>query len=79
MSSYSLDSHPLIEADHPFRLRRIELKNFKSAVSTGTDLLPLSVVVGVNSSGKSTLFQAVLATCQAIRMGDSPTDLSSER
>ena len=53
----------------PYRLRRIDLRNFKSVVDQSVELGPLSVVVGANSSGKSTLLQAVLAVAQALRKG----------
>ena len=55
----------------PYRLRRIDLRNFKSVVDQSVELGPLSVVVGANSSGKSTLLQAVLAVAQALRKGSS--------
>ena len=56
---------------HPFRLRRIDLEYFKSIRKAAVELDPLSVVVGANSSGKSTLLQAVIAMCQAVRTADS--------
>lgn len=52
---------------HPYRLRSIELRDFKSIDHAAFDLRPLSVVVGANSSGKSTLLQAILAVAQAVR------------
>ena len=48
-------------------LAEIRLKNFKSVTSATVELRPLSVVVGRNSSGKSTLLQAGLALAQAVR------------
>lgn len=54
-------------SSHPYRLRSIELHNFKSVARSALDLRPLSVVVGANSSGKSTLLQAILAVAQAVR------------
>ncbi len=57
---------------HPYRLRRIDLKNFKSVAEQSVELGPLTVVVGANSSGKSTLLQAVLAVAQAVRDASSP-------
>ena len=57
---------------HPYRLRRIDLKNFKSVDDASVELGPLTVVVGANSSGKSTLLQAVLAVAQAVRDASSP-------
>ena len=53
--------------DHRFRLRAIELREFKSIRNQRVDLGPLTVVVGANSAGKSTLLQAILALSQAVR------------
>src|SRR5579859_6499485 len=53
--------------EHPYQLRRIELQDFKSVAEASVDLLPLTVVVGANSSGKSTLLQSILAVTQAVR------------
>lgn len=53
--------------NHPYRLRRIDLGYFKSVLDESVELGPLTVVVGANSSGKSTLLQAVLAVAQAVR------------
>src|SRR5262245_47576314 len=55
--------------DHPHQLRRIELRDFKSVAQASVDLRPLSVVIGANSSGKSTLLQSILAVTQAVRSG----------
>ena len=44
---------------HPYQLRRIELRDFKSVAEASVDLLPLTVVVGANSSGKSTLLHCL--------------------
>ncbi len=49
------------------RLSGIELRNFKSVASTDVPLTPLTVVAGSNSSGKSSLLQAVLALTQVAR------------
>ena len=48
-------------------LAQIRLENFKSVTDATVELRPLSVVVGRNSSGKSTLLQSVLALAQAVR------------
>jgi predicted ATPase len=48
-------------------LAQVRLKNFKSVARSTVDLGPLTVVVGKNSSGKSTLLQAVMVLSQAIR------------
>jgi energy-coupling factor transporter ATP-binding protein EcfA2 len=53
--------------EHPYQLRRIELRDFKSVAEASVDLRPLTVVVGANSSGKSTLLQSILALTQAVR------------
>jgi predicted ATPase len=53
--------------DHRFQLRTIELRDFKSIRDQRVDLGPLTVVVGANSAGKSTLLQAILALAQAVR------------
>ena len=63
--SYSIRSAH--ENHHPFRLRCIDLINFKSISPAQVALAPLSVIVGINSSGKSTLLQPILAICQAIK------------
>lgn len=55
--------------DHPYQLRRIELRDFKSVAHASVELRPLTVVVGANSSGKSTLLQSILAVTQAVRSG----------
>lgn len=60
--------------DHPFQLRRIELRDFKSVAQASVDLRPLTVVVGPNSSGKSTLLQSILAVTQAVRAGTNTAD-----
>lgn len=73
MFSEMLTAQPSIDSSHPFRLRSIALSNFRSVDSTRVALRPLSVILGANSSGKSTLLQVVLAACQAIRDGSSAT------
>ena len=62
----------LFPGHHRYRLRRIDLSNFKSVVDQSVELGPLSVVVGANSSGKSTLLQAVLTVAQAVRCASAP-------
>lgn len=54
-------------SEHPYQLRRVELHDFKSVADASVDLCPLTVVVGANSSGKSTLLQSILAFTQAVR------------
>ena len=46
-------------------LRRWHLKNFKSVRDSGIEIRPLTVVVGANSAGKSTLLQSIRAASQA--------------
>ncbi|UXA14088.1 DUF3696 domain-containing protein [Mycobacterium sp. SMC-8] len=46
-------------------LKAWRLSNFKSVKDAEVDLLPLTVLVGANSAGKSTLIQSILATSQA--------------
>lgn len=50
-------------------LRAMRLQDFKSVRSAEVELRGLTVVVGKNSSGKSTLLQGVLALAQAARVG----------
>ena len=45
-------------------LRSLQLKNFKVVNEASILLKPLTVIVGRNSSGKSTLLQAILAMAQ---------------
>ena len=45
-------------------LRRLKVKNFKAISKVELALKPMTVVVGKNSSGKSTLIQAILAMAQ---------------
>lgn len=53
-------------------LRRWRLENFKSVRRADVDLHPLTLLVGANSAGKSSLIQSILAANQAI---SSPGDL----
>lgn len=65
---------------HPYQLRRVELRDFKSVARASVDLRPLTVVVGANSSGKSTLLQSILAVTQAVRsrIGSAEFPLNGE-
>lgn len=63
-------SNPLIERRTPLArrgitLRRWRLQNFKSVRKAEVELRPLTVVVGANSAGKSTLLQSIRAASQA--------------
>ena len=55
-----------IPVDRSFPLRKIFLRNFKSVKDAEVTISPLTVVVGANSSGKSTLLQSILSISQAI-------------
>src|SRR5436190_1107607 len=46
-------------------LRKWRLQNFKSIRQADLELGPLTIVVGPNSSGKSTLIQSILLAVQA--------------
>ena len=61
-------------------LSQIRLRNFKSVRDSVVDLKNLTVVVGMNSSGKSTLLQSVLALSQAVgqHFTDSKFPLNGE-
>ncbi|GAB3393329.1 hypothetical protein GCM10027568_22210 [Humibacter soli] len=64
-------SNPIFERRVPFAtrrgisLRRWRLQNFKSVRNAEVELRPLTVVVGANSAGKSTLLQSIRAASQA--------------
>ena len=51
---------------YPF-LSRLKLRNFKSVGDQEVSLAPLTLIVGENSSGKSSLLQAIRLMQQAIR------------
>lgn len=55
---------------HPYHLRAIDLKNFKSIAAASVNLKPLTVLVGTNSSGKSSLLQAIRVISQALQSDD---------
>ena len=59
--------------DHPYKLRLLEVRNFKSIEHANVTLHPLSIVVGANSSGKSSMLQVVLAISQAVRSRSAGT------
>lgn len=52
-------------------LREWRLKRFKSVADARVRFSPLTVVVGANSSGKSTLIQSILLAVQAAQAGES--------
>jgi len=49
-----------------FPLKKVFLRNFKSIRDSEVTISPLTVVVGANSSGKSSLLQSILSIQQAI-------------
>jgi len=49
-----------------FTLKKIFLRNFKSIKKTEVAVSPLTIIVGANSSGKSSLLQSVLSIQQAM-------------
>ena len=46
-------------------IEKLELKNFKSHGLTQLDLGRLTLLVGANNSGKTSLLEAILLLCQA--------------
>ena len=54
-------------SDHDHTLRYLSVKDFKSIRHAEIALHPLTIVVGANSSGKSSLIQVILAVAQAVR------------
>lgn len=63
-------SNPLIERRmfalrRGIAIRRWRLQNFKSVRNAEVELRPLTVLVGANSAGKSTLLQSIRAASQA--------------
>ena len=57
-------------------IHRIHLKNFKSVVNAGADLKALTVIVGSNSAGKSTLMQSLLLLSQSLGADERSNHLS---
>ena len=55
---------------------KIHIKNFKALRDTGElDVKPLTFLVGPNSSGKTSLIQAILALRQTVQIPDQQTPL----
>lgn len=52
-------------------LKSVRLKNFKLHEDTSIEAAPITVFIGPNNSGKSSIFQALLALRQAAQRGDS--------
>lgn len=57
-------------------LESIELKNFKSARELKVKLAPLTVLTGLNGSGKSTVLQAISLLKQSLRASTVEQELS---
>lgn len=47
--------------------KRLEVNNFKSLVKFSVDLSPMTVIIGNNASGKSTVLQALDFLCNSVR------------
>jgi predicted ATPase len=56
-------------------LSHLQLKNFKSAKDLGVELRPLTVLAGLNGSGKSSVLQALALLKQTLDQGDAPLTL----
>lgn len=56
-------------------LENIELQNFKSAHDLKVKLKPLTVLTGLNGSGKSTVLQAIALLKQSLRAGVASQEL----
>lgn len=59
--------------DHPHNIRKIAIQDFKSIGDAALDLSPMTLILGANSSGKSSLLQALLSVSQAAR-SQSPSN-----
>ncbi|WP_394553701.1 DUF3696 domain-containing protein [Agromyces sp. MMS24-JH15] len=60
---------PFRPARRGIALTRWRIENFKSVRDAEVELRPLTVLVGANSSGKSTLLQSIRAASQAVGAG----------
>ena len=56
--------------EHPQELMSLQLSNFKAVKNQIVDLSPLTVIVGANSAGKSSLIQSILLMAQAMEQPD---------
>lgn len=59
-------------------LRQWRLHSFKSVRDATVDLAPLTIVVGENSAGKSTLLQSIRAVVQAVNASGAAFPLNGE-
>lgn len=57
-------------------LKKVEIKGYKSAYDVTLDLGPLTVLVGANGSGKSSILEAIAGTTAALRNADLQTALT---
>ena len=57
-------------------VRNLHLTNFKSVIEDGADLKALTVIVGSNSAGKSTLMQSLLLLSQSLGSDEITNHLS---
>lgn len=48
-------------------LKKIEIDNFKSLVNFSMDLAPMTVIIGNNATGKSSILQAIDFLCNCVR------------
>ena len=60
---------------HPCPLRSIEVKQFKSIADGKVEFLPLTVLVGTNSAGKSSLLQAIRLMSQTAKAHKPGTEV----
>lgn len=60
-------------------LRSWHLRNFKSVQAADVELAPLTVVVGANSAGKSTLLQSIRVAAQAANSNSEYFPLNAEQ
>ncbi|MDJ0004836.1 AAA family ATPase [Rhodococcus fascians] len=60
-------------------LRRWRLRNFKSVQHADVELAPLTVIVGANSAGKSTLLQSIRVAAQAATSNSEFLPLNGEQ
>lgn len=56
-------------------LTKLHLSNFKSAKDLHIEIRPLTVLAGLNGSGKSSILQALALLKQTLDQGDQPTTL----
>ena len=57
-------------------ITKLKLYNFKSHLNTELDLGPLTLLTGINSSGKSSIIQSLLLLRQSVKKGRPGLDLN---